>query len=346
MTNLIKTLLISSILFLVVGCGGGTPQPVKAKSSIPSWYLNSQQANSNYYYGVGEGDTKENANAKALSAIAGLISTSVASSMDISESDSTKDGYFQESKSNIKTSTQTMKFTGIAELQNEYIDGVFYANVQVDRVILFNAQKKLLDNDYKKALTSWNQTRSKGAFSIVKHSPKVIKLVDSMLSRPTLEILKSINPAFDLSAYREKILNIKNDVIDAKSQVSMIVKTQGKLSSYYKDVLKKYISSDGIILINNKSEVSNEKNVLTVVMSVEAKKKNVKTSDPRLRGATFAAVTVSLTTKNYKNRVVAQNRVEVLNISKDGFDEAKIKTKKFEKQIKKEGILNILLKTK
>ena len=346
MTSFIKTLLASSILFLVVGCGGVTPQPSKAKSSIPSWYLNLQQANSSYYYGVGEGDTKANAKANALSSIAGLISISVSSSMDISESDSSKDGYFKESKSNIKTSTQTMKFTGITELKNEYIKDVFYSSLQVDRVVLFNAQKKLLDNDYKKALTLWNQTQSKGAFSIVKNSPKVVKLVDSMLSRPTLEILKSINPTFNMSAYRDKILNIKNDVIDTKSQISMIVKTQGKLSSYYKDVLKKYISSDGIILINNKNEVSNEENVLTVIMSVEAKEKNVKTSDPRLRGATFVAVTISLTTKNHKNRVVAQNRVEVLNISKDGFDEAKIKTKKFEKQIKKEGILNILLKTK
>ena len=78
---------------------------------------------------------------------------------------------------------------------------------------------------------------------------------------------------------------------------------------------------------------------------IKAKKKKVKTTNPRLRGASFADVKIILTSLNANNKILSKNIVNVVNISKEGYNAAKIKTQKFEKQIKKVGILNILSKS-
>jgi hypothetical protein len=299
-----------------------------------------------YYYGVGSGVTKEDAQTKALSNIAARISSTVSASMDISATDSTEKGYTEESKSQVKSTTEKIKFTGVSTLDNAYVDGKFYTSLRVDRAVLFNAQKKLLDVEYEKALTLWNQMQTRGVFDILKNAQEVEKAVDAIVSEPTIVILKEINAQFDSVQYRQKVLDLKNSVIGAKSKISFYLQSSGKLAPYYKDIVAKYISSSGVKIVENVNDVSNKKSLLTVEVSVEAEQKNVKTSDPRLKGATFADVTVILTTRDYLNKIVANNRVNVLNITKDGLEAAKKKTKKFEREIQRQGILNILLKTK
>ena len=344
MKKIVGIFLISIVSLLMVGCGGSQPTSTK-NVQMPSWYLNETPPSSAYYYGVGLGNTKESAKAKALSSVAGLISSTVSASMEISSTDDTNLGYTQQSKSNVKSNTEKINFTGVTILENAYVDGQFYTNVKVDRNILFNAQKKLLDAEYNKALALWKQMQNRGTFEILKNSVKVKKSANKMLNEPTLAILKSINSQFDPVSYRKKIVEIKSNVENAKSQIVIYLNNKGSLALDYREIVQKYISSDGIAIVENIHEVSDKKNLLIVDISVKAKEKNVKTSDPRLKGATFVDVTVVLTTKNSANKIVAQNRVTVRNISKDGLNATKHKTKKFEREIKRNGILNILLKT-
>jgi len=343
----IFAIFITALLsFSLTGCGGSTPQPAsKSSADMPSWYLSEVPRDSINFYGVGEGSTKESAKSKALAQISGVISTTVESAMEMSASDSTENGYSEESKSNIKSSTDSIKFTGITVIDTAYVNGQFYTFLKVDREVLFNALKSNLDNDYNKVLRLENQMQSKGTFEVLKNSTKVKKLVDNILSKPTIEILKSVKPQFDSSEYRNKVVTIKNNLDNTKADAVVYLKSRNTLASYYKDILKKYISSYGLTIVNSVNKVSDKSNLLVIDVQANAQKKNVKTSDPRLKGASFADVTVVLTTKNYKGKIVAQNRVGVINISKDGLEAAYIKTKKFERKIKNEGILNILLKT-
>lgn len=341
-----KAIFLSAVISLsFLGCGGSAPQPKShsTSSTMPSWYLSEVPTDSINFYGVGEGSTKESAKAKALAQISGVISTTVESAMEMSESDSTQNGYTQESKSNIKSSTDSIKFTGITIIDTAYIGGKFYTYLKVDRDVLFSSLKRGLDNDYKKALNLFNNMQSKGSFEILKNSLKLTNMINKILSKPTIEILKSINSNFNSTEYREKVIAIKNNLGSVKSDIVVYLKSQNRLSSYYKDIVEKYISSYGLSIVESKR---GRKNLLVIDISVKAKNKNVKTSDPRLRGASFADVTISLTTRNYRGKIVAQNRVTVINISKDGLNSAKIKTKKFERKIKKDGILNILLKAR
>jgi len=345
MKTSLKTFFSVIVALTILGCGGVTPKP-KQTSSMPSWYLNELPSTSSYYYGVGEGSSKEEAKANALSNIAASISLVVSSSIEVSATDSSDAGYSQESKSNVKSTTEKIKFTGVRVIKNAFVNDKFYTSVSVDRDILFNTQKKILDNDYKKALNLWNQMQTQGTFAVLKNSKKLESLINTILLQPTLAILKSINPEFNATKYRDDIISIKTKLTDAKSHILVYIKSTSKLSEHYKNIVEKYISAYGLTLVKTKNQVRDKKNLLIIEVSTKAKKKTVKSSDPRLRGASFAAVTVVLTTKNSKNKIVAQNRVNVTNISKDGLAEAKIKTKKFEREIKRKGILNILLKTK
>lgn len=343
----ILTIFVTAVISLsFLGCGGATAQPKKniSQSKMPSWYLSEVPTDSISFYGVGEGSSKELAKSKALAQISGTISTTVESAMEMTETDTTENGYSQESKSNIKSSTDSIKFTGITVIDTAYVDGKFYTYLKVDREQLFNSLKGDLDSKYSKISVLFKQMKANGIFDILKNSAKVDKMVSYILSKPTIEILKSIKPSFKATKYRAMVVSIQTDLAKLKSKAVIYIKSKDSLSSHYKDILKKYISSYGITLVNNKKRVKDKTNLLVVDVAVKAKKKNVKTSDPRLRGASFAAVHIYLTTKNHKGKIVAQNIVNVVNISKDGLSAAKIKTRKFERELKRRGVLNILLK--
>lgn len=337
MNNLFKTFLLSLGAFAILGCGGASPKP-SSSSVMPEWYLNKPMSNSLYYYGVGSASTKEGARASALAQIGGEISTKVSHSLDMSVSEH-NDDITSDTKIATKTSIETMKFTGVSVNENAYVNGEFYSYVQVDRDELFTSQKREFDEQYNKLTSFYSSAKNQNIFSLIKNKEKI----DSSLVqlRGKLSILKQIKSDFDSKKYSDVLINISNDTRD--SVVNAMVYVSNKNAKPFEEVVKQYISSYGMTLVDSTKSVKNKKNLLKVYISKSAKKKVVKTTDPRLEGASFADVIITLTTKDNSGKVIAQNRVQVLNISKEGYNAAVIKTQKFEREIKRRGILNILL---
>jgi len=336
MNNIFKTLLLSLSAIFILGCGGVSPKA--SSSSMPDWYLNKPMSNSLYYYGVGTASTKEGARGAALAQIGGEISTKVSHSLDMTVSEH-NDDVTSDTKIATKTSIETMKFTGVTVNENAYVNGQFYSYVQVDRDELFASQKREFDTDYKKLTSFYASAKNRNVFSLIKNKEKIDTSVIKLTGK--LSILKTIKSDFNQKKYSDVLANISNDTRDAASNAMVYVTTSN--ATPFKAVIKQYISSYGMTLVNNPKSVKNKKNLLKVKVSKTSKKKNVKTSDPRLKGASFADVVVTLTTKDYSGKVIAQNRVKVVNISKDGYKSASVKTQKFEREIKRRGIVNILL---
>jgi hypothetical protein len=295
-------------------------------------------SNSINYYGVGVANTKEGARANALAQIGGEISTKISHSLDMTLSEH-NDNITSDTKINTKTSIEKMKFTGVTVLENAYVDGKFYAYVQVDRDALFASQKREFDEKYNKLTSFYKSAKSRNVFSLIKNKDKIDKSIAEL--RAKITILKEINEDFNDKKYLATLLEISDTTRDAVSDAMVYVST--KNAKPFKEVLKQYISSFGMTLVNSPSSVKNKKNLLKVSVSKTAKPKKVKTTDPRLIGASFAEVIVTLTTKDYSGKIIAQNRIKVLNISKEGYNAAVVKTQKFEREIKRRGILNILL---
>ena len=337
MQNIFKAFLLSISAFMIIGCGGASPKT--SSSSMPDWYLNQPMSNSLYYYGVGTASTKEGARAAALSQIGGEISTKVSHSLDMTTSEH-NDDLTTDTTIKTKTSIETMKFTGVSVNENAYIDGKFYAYVQVERDILFSAQKRTFDEKYNKLTSFYNTAKNTNIFSIIKNKSKIDSSISDL--RAKLPILKTINEDFKQAKYASSLSSISDETRDATAKAMVYV--SNKNAKQFAEVVKQYISSYGMTLVNNPSSVRVKKNLLKVNVSKTAKKKSVKTSDPRLKGASFADVVVTLRTKDSTNKVIAQNRIKVVNISKDGYKAAVNKTQKFEREIKRKGIINILLK--
>jgi len=336
MNNYFKTLLLSLSSIVILGCGGVSPKT--SSSSMPDWYLNKPMSNSLYYYGVGTASTKEGARAAALAQIGGEISTKVSHSLDMSVSEH-NDALTSDTKIATKTSIETMKFTGVTVNENAYVNGEFYSYVQVDRDTLFADQKREFDEKYNKLTSFYSSAKSRNVFSLIKNKKKIETSLIEL--RGKLTILKTIKSDFNQAKYASVLTNISNDTRDAVADAMVYVTTSN--ARPFKAVLKQYISSYGMTLVDSPKRVQHKKNLLKVNIRKTSKKKNVKTSDPRLRGASFADVVITLTTKDFRGKVIAQNRVQFVNISKDGYKAASVKTQKFEREIKRRGILNILL---
>ena len=336
MNKIIKSIVFIFIFFLIVGCGGATPSPSSA--DLPAWYLNQPASDSSYYYGVGNGATKEEARTSALAQVGGEISTNVSSSMDVSIH-TTSEEYTKNVELKTKSSIGNIKFTGVEIIENKLISGKIYTYLKVDRKVLFTAQKKVMDSKYNKLTSLYKHSKENNIFSLIKNRSKI--QASEIDIRATLSVLKTINASFDDTKYSKELNTISNDTQNAISDAMVYV--TNKNAAPFQEVLENYISSLGMTLVSSTRSVKNKKNLLQVDVSKISKKKMVKTSDPRLAGASFAEIIITISTKDYRNKVIAQNRIKVVNISKEGYKAASVKTQKFEREIKRKGILNILL---
>lgn len=341
MKQIIKYCLVLLLpLFFTACAGGALGQPSVAKNQeLPSWYLNTPPSNNNFYHGVGSGATKEEAKINALNNIASVISVSISSNMEISKKTTTS-SYEKEVESNTKASVDKIKFTGVSIIENAQQDGKIYTYLKVNRAVLFDAQKTKVDNDYNKLLGTWKNIQKEGVFSLIQNSDQLNK--DIVEVSANLPILKAINNSFDNTKYDNTLLDIKNKATDLKSNALVYVNFKNDVKPYA-EIVKQYISSIDLNIVET-ANVKNRNNLLIIDVSMVSKSKKVKTSDPRLRGASFADVTITLKTLNSNHKVLAQNLIKVLNISKEGYKDAVNKTQKFEREIKQQGILNILLK--
>jgi hypothetical protein len=325
---------VITLAFFMSGCGGGGP----STSELPKWYLNPPASNPILYYGVGEGANVDAAKANALAQIGGAISTSISSDMEINTNVS-NDIVDENIVSKTKSSIEKIKFTGVSVVENKVVGSKVYSQVRVDRSVLFASQKAQMDKSYNKMKSLFKSAKSANVLDLIRDTSKIKKYAESVSVK--LPILKAINPDFDKTKYENEILDISNTLRDSKRKAMVYV--THKNSKGYADVLKNYISSYGMTLISNPSSVANKNNLLKLHVSKTAKNENIKTTDPRLRGASFAKVVVTLDTKDYSNKTLANNRIEVLNISKESYAQAVVKTAKFEREINRRGILKILL---
>ncbi|QSZ41383.1 hypothetical protein GJV85_04435 [Sulfurimonas aquatica] len=331
----LKMIFLTSLTTLFIGCGGATgPTP----SALPQWYLNPPQSNQSFYYGVGEGSSKDAAKANALAQIGGTIAVNISSELDM-KTEVHNDEYSENVKTQTKASVEKIKFTGVNVIENAYIAGKYYSYLNVDRAVLFDAQESAMKVDYANIKSLYKTSKEGNIFELIKNRDKIESKISTLMSK--FPILKAINSGFNESVYSSELSKIKEDLRNSPSRAMVYVSHEN--SKELAEVLKNHISTYGMTLVDTPRSANEQKNLLKVNVSRVAQEKNVKMSDPRLIGASFADVTVTLTTRNSTNNIIAQNRVNIINISKDGYAAAVVKTAKFEREIQKRGILNILL---
>lgn len=332
-------ILFFSIFF--IGCtGGGSTQP-KPNTMLPNWAINSKASTSVYYYAIGEGVSKEEAKKDALKQISSAISVTISSSTTTTKT-ATEDSYKRKIQDIVKSSTQKIKFTGVRVLRNAFANGIWYSEIQVNRKILFQAQKDVMLLEYNRTLKLWKKIKQGNAFTIFREDNKLNKHINKVMAQ--LPILKSINNKFDLDKYSSVMQNIREKSIFKKSSVIVYVKTKNAFNE--KIVLEKAISDFGVKIAQKLSNVKSRKNLIIVDIAKKSKVGVNRYKTRKMRGVKFANITLTITTYDGTGKtIVAQNIIYLTNASRDSYKDAMQKTKKFEREIKRRGILNILLET-
>ena len=328
-----------SAIFLI-GCTGTQP---KLDNSLPEWVVNSKASSVIYYHAVGEGLSKEEAKKSALQQISSEISVTISSqttSKSTAIKSSTQDTFNREVRDIIKSSTQKINFTGLKVLKNTFIDGKYYADVEVNREVLFQAQKDAMIIEYNELQKLWKKIDSSNIFAIFAQSSKLNKMITNVMAK--LPILKSINPNFDLKAYSNIVQNIRAKILAKKVDTIVYVKTNNAFNE--KMVLEKAITDFGIKVVKKLSNVKNKNNLMIITIDKKSRVAINRYKTMKMRGVKFAAITLTITTYDGRGKTeLAKNIIYLKNASRDNYKDAMKKTKKFERLIKQKGILNILL---
>lgn len=126
----IKTLLFSSLLFIVIGCSSTTSE--QHSTSIPNWYLVPPSDNAESIYGVGEALSVDQAKKMALRDISGKFSTKVT-------------GYFMQSTSvlddnihsrtvnNIESQINNLELSNYDVIEGAQVGNNYYVLLKMSR---------------------------------------------------------------------------------------------------------------------------------------------------------------------------------------------------------------------
>lgn len=339
MRTLFKTIVVAILPLLVfTGCIGGMGSSSKDSNSgsLPEWFLNPTPSNSIDYSAAGEGSTKDNAKLNALNQIASEISVSVSSNLEVTKKTSNNE-YLKSSKQDVKASVDKIKFTDVKIVKNGFFNDKFYVLVSVDRDTLFAAQKKEFEKTLDVLKSTWNHSEANGVFDVLVNSQSMQKDAYELINR--LPVLKAINASFDTAPYYTQLTDIIENIKSIKSSTLVYLRSSNAKS--YAEVLKSYISAEGIKITNTLSGVNQDK-VIKISVSKKAKELKKRTTSAKLKDAKFAKVEITITSTNKSNKTLASNIVSVTNISTRSFADATNKTGKFNNKIEEEGILNII----
>jgi len=340
-----KKLVVTFFLALLqVSCIGPTNPKHTVIYSTPDWYSTTTTNSSVYYYGTGEGDTKEEAQNSALSQIASQISVTIKSTFNSQQNLSIAHGnetYSSEIKKKVESTVKAIRFSNFETTEIDLINGRYYLLVRVDRDALYNSKLKklkLLDNEIK---TMWKRYQMLSFFEKLTLAKKLNQKIEDV--RVMFPILSAINSKFNetpysknYTRYQEAIKNIKNEVIVCLKETN---------AKEVVRVIETHLAQFNIInIIDCKKEISKEQsdNLIIINIKRDAVEYKFKSASSKMANVKAAKITLTLTTVSHNNEIIAKNILYLKNFSKKSYQDAVEKTNQLDKIIQKNGILKIL----
>lgn len=231
--NIIGLLLVIN---LFSGCVSGL-MPKLANNSVPSWYLNTPQNNTQYLYGEGEGQTIKEAKENALNSMASKLIVSVQSSIQTTvkvSRDIKASTYSKDITNSVKVDVQKMKFTNVIVDKSIQKGDTFYMLVKVNRIQLFNLKKREFDINDKRITDKYNSLDKYTSLEKIRiledMYPSIIK------GKKQAVILNAINNAFNQSRYIAKYDKYIDEITRLKES-SILYVTTNNPKRYFADQL-------------------------------------------------------------------------------------------------------------
>lgn len=323
-------LFVFGILFLSA-CG--TLSAAQKKSA--DWTQNPPADTPFSFYGVGYGDTLEEAKNDALSGISSKISVSVASTFNSSVT-ATRVGNDEEVLKNIKNDvvakSKEIEYSNVKVVKSKKTEDGYVVLVEVNRDDLARSYKRKLDKIDDKIQTEWELFQKASAFEKLKIANNIERyLAQTDTIFPLLHIL---DESFDDSKYTKRYKMYTKAIRKAKNSLKIKIVSDENSESLV-SLLKEKLSDEGVKLSNSNYNV-------LLKITTKAKKRKYRSSNPKFANVVFALRKTTIKAYDAEGNVISNVVYKTKEGSTEGFEDAIAKTAKYEKKIAQMGVFNFI----
>jgi len=157
MKNQLVFLLSTLFLATFTGCNGSSeevkPTVVTNTNTLPSWYVDTQNNDNSYIYGLGMGDNRKESLNNALNDAVSTLNVSVSSTYTQKTNSATHNGlenYDKQSQENIEIITDELTLNNYKVVEQQQLgNGSHVVMVRIDKHQLFTSMLAELENSYK-----------------------------------------------------------------------------------------------------------------------------------------------------------------------------------------------------
>lgn len=312
-------------------CGSQKRVVVAEPKEYPLWYLKPPLTDSNTLYSVGDGQTKQDAIANALTMMVSTLNVSISSQFN--SKSVIKEGSHSSNQATYTNEVQSdVKKIRISnyELVNSKRMGYkrYIVLVKSDKKKLFDGLQKEIEQKFyliekqKSSVKTLNTIRQVSAYNSFKDSLKDVP--------NSLMVMGTLDTSFDDTEYLQKLQNINDEYTRLVSSISFSVESNQEASNL-KSSIRKAISAKKF-----KIKSKGGKNHFVVHL-----KSNIEKS--KSYGFTLARSAIDISIKDYKGVVIGSNKLDIVGQSTQGYDVALQNVAfKLNTLIEKEGIEKVI----
>lgn len=324
----ILTVLLITMPFFISGCGSSARVEIE-KEPLPSWYTNPPVSDRDYLYAIGEGKDKKEALANALSDMVATLGVSISSEYNaktvVKEGLSTsKEATY---KNEVNAKVQEIRISNYELLNFKKLGFKRYA------VLVRSDKNKLFQNLYSDIKHRFEAIDSKD-LSKYNALEKLAFYRDSLHSlshlQNTLMVMSSLNSSFDPSDFLAQYTQLKKRYETQLAKISFSIKPTRKAKALA-PVISKGLTKKHFTIAKRM-----DKNHFTVYIEMK-----VEYADAY--GIALAQSTIDFVTKDYRNKIVSANTLNITGQSSQGYKIAKQDVaKKLNQLVEEQGIGKIL----
>lgn len=320
-------LLLMSVMLLLGACAAPKRVVVAENKIVPTWYENPPKATASTLFATGEGESREEAIAIALSAMASTLSVSISSQ-------------FKTKNVVQEGAIERMQTSSVHEVQSEVkkIRISHYEVLQAEefgfkkyRVLVQSQKKKLFESLKKELEEKTNLVEKKESLSSLKQLALYKQHKALLQDVPnTVTVLHVLNEDFEGSKYLKKMQELDARYERLLSSITFSI-VSDRESQNLKASIQKGLSSKSLTI----QEGSGKNHfIISLTSTIE---------QAASYGFTLARSAIQITIKDFNGAIVGSNKLNITGQSTQGYAIAKESVAiKLNEMIQKEGIAKVL----
>jgi hypothetical protein len=214
------SLLLQSILLLLAAVAA----PAMAAKE-PAWVNSPPADDTQFLYGVGEGDSRDTARAAALAEIAGTLMTAVESSIQVSQTLS--DGQYEENvKAEVATQVRNTEFSNYQVLEAKKVSKRWWVLVQLSRTELIGIARARLNESDQSLNNTIKRLQRQSLLEQYLNKKPAVKQLEA--TQANLALLRTADMNFSGNEYTDRYLDYEDYLARIPRKVNIRVKSDNK----------------------------------------------------------------------------------------------------------------------